>query len=330
MGSKTPPLKNTAFTFRTPLFSQSDNQILDSPTLALGDFKVSVDGGTLNNLATTPSESPAGSGQVLISLSASEMNGDEIFVKAVDASGDEWHSQAWTIHTAAQTLDSVASSITSLNDLSVADVNAQVDAAISDASLATAAAIAALNDLSAAQVNAEVDAAISDASLATAAAIAALNDLSAAQVNAEVDSAISDASLATALALNNFLAFSAGEFNTIKTSTNRIPTSPAAVGSEMTLADGAITTAKVDAGFWTQLKSTVSAIFGSDTQSVLEGVPDANAPLADMIGWLYMLARNKKTQTNAVTTLYADDGTTVISTSAVADDGTTMTRGEYS
>lgn len=56
--------------------------------------------------------------------------------------------------------------------------------------------IAALNDLSAAQVNAEVDTALLDYDGPTKAeldaAIAALNDLSAAQVNAEVDAALAD------------------------------------------------------------------------------------------------------------------------------------------
>jgi hypothetical protein len=132
--------------------------------------------------------------------------------------------------------DDVPGLIAALNDLSAAQVNAEVDTAIADASLATASAlatvdaivdailvdtgttipglIAALNDLSAAQVNAEVDTAIADAALATAAnlatvdgivdailvdtattipgLIAALNDLSPAQVNAEVDTALAD------------------------------------------------------------------------------------------------------------------------------------------
>jgi len=108
--------------------------------------------------------------------------------------------------------------IAALNDLSEAQVNAQVDTAIADAALATAAnlatvdgivdailvdtattipaLIAALNDLSAAQVNAEVDAALADYDGPTKAEIdaglAALNDLSAAEVNAEVDTALAD------------------------------------------------------------------------------------------------------------------------------------------
>lgn len=112
MASKWPPVKGVAYKFRASLFAQADNQILTTPTIAAGDFKVSIDGGAFANLATLPSEEQ--SGMLEIDLSASEMNGDEIFVKAVDASGDEWHSQAWCIHTVAQTLDTVDSNVDSI------------------------------------------------------------------------------------------------------------------------------------------------------------------------------------------------------------------------
>ena len=94
-----------------------------------------------------------------------------------------------------------------LNDLSAAQVNAEVDTAISDAALATAANLAT--------VDSNVDAILADTNelqgnqgdwatatgFATAAAITALNDLSAADVNSEVDTAIADAGLATSAAL---------------------------------------------------------------------------------------------------------------------------------
>ncbi len=101
MATKNPPVKNAAFTFRIVLFAQSDNQIKTTPTIAAGDFKVSIDGGALANPGTLPSESPASSGQVLITLTADEMNGDEIVVRWIDASGDEWHSGAVVLHTIA-------------------------------------------------------------------------------------------------------------------------------------------------------------------------------------------------------------------------------------
>lgn len=110
--------------------------------------------------------------------------------------------------------------------------------------LATAASITALNDLTAAQVNAECDTAISDASLATAASVSALNDLSAAQVNAECDTAISDANLALEATLTDL---KGGGYNNTTDTMEDIRDAISAVGGlsgagaeehEMTIDDG--------------------------------------------------------------------------------------------
>lgn len=114
MASKTPAVKNAAYIFRCVLFAQSDNQIKSNPTIASGDWKVSIDGGAFANLATLPDVDPDSSVQVKVSLSADEMNGDEIMVTAIDASGAEWHSAAWVIHTAAQTFDTMDTNIDSI------------------------------------------------------------------------------------------------------------------------------------------------------------------------------------------------------------------------
>ena len=84
--------------------------------------------------------------------------------------------------------------------LSAADVNAEVDTALSDYDGPTKAeldtGLAGLNDLSAAQVNAQVDTALADYDGPTnaelTAALAALNNLSATEVNAQVDIALAD------------------------------------------------------------------------------------------------------------------------------------------
>jgi hypothetical protein len=106
--------------------------------------------------------------------------------------------------------DATLAAIAALNNLSAAQVNAEVDTAIADAALATAANLATVAgyiDTEIATIITAVDALPTNAELATAlgtaddavlAAIAALNNLSAAAVNAEVDTAIADAALATA------------------------------------------------------------------------------------------------------------------------------------
>jgi hypothetical protein len=73
------------------------------------------------------------------------MTGDEIVVVAKDASGDEWHSQAWTIHTVAQTYDALDGIVDGIA-VAVADVptNAELATALAGADDAVLAAIAAL------------------------------------------------------------------------------------------------------------------------------------------------------------------------------------------
>jgi len=95
-------------------------------------------------------------------------------------------------------LEAVADSITALNNLSAADVNAEVDTALADYDGPTNtemnAAFAALNDLSAADVNAECDTALTDYDGPTNtemnAGFAALNDLDSAGIQAACDTAI--------------------------------------------------------------------------------------------------------------------------------------------
>lgn len=73
-----------------------------APTIASGDFKVSIDGGALANLTVLPSVEPAASIWVNLQLSASEMTGDQILVQAIDATNPkEWADYAFCINTTA-------------------------------------------------------------------------------------------------------------------------------------------------------------------------------------------------------------------------------------
>lgn len=96
-----PPVKGEDFVFRLPLADASDpKSYKTNPTIASGDFKVSIDGGALANLATLPSNEPAGSIWVKVTLSASEMNGDSISFQAIDQTATkEWADYALTIQT---------------------------------------------------------------------------------------------------------------------------------------------------------------------------------------------------------------------------------------
>lgn len=194
MASKLPAVKNSAFVFRCVLFAQSDNQIKSNPTLASGDWKVSIDGGAFANLATLPDVDPDGSVQVKVSLSADEMNGDEIMVTAIDAAGAEWHSAAWVIHTAAQTFDTMDTNI----DAALADTNElQTDWANGgrlDVILDARSSQTSVDDL---PTNSELATALAAADDAVLAAISVLNNLSSAGAQAAAAAALAAYDAAT-------------------------------------------------------------------------------------------------------------------------------------
>lgn len=85
------PVKGQAYEFFVSLTDFNDPQFfIVNPTIEAGDFKRSVDGGGLANLATLPVVSPAGSSSVKVNLNAVEMSGDKVVVIGKDASGEEW------------------------------------------------------------------------------------------------------------------------------------------------------------------------------------------------------------------------------------------------
>lgn len=109
MPSYFPPKKGVEYIFYISLAAQSQaNTFQSNPTIASGDFKVSIDGGALANLATLPAVTPASSKMVKVTLSTSEMNGDNITFVGSDASGAEWRDIVVNIQTAARQLDDLA------------------------------------------------------------------------------------------------------------------------------------------------------------------------------------------------------------------------------
>src|SRR6185436_721252 len=106
MPSYVTPKKGVQYITFVGLVSQADTKLLKvNPTIAAGDFKVSIDGGALANLATLPVVTPAASTMVKITLSTSEMNGDNVTVVCSDASGAEWCDLLINIQTSARQVD---------------------------------------------------------------------------------------------------------------------------------------------------------------------------------------------------------------------------------
>jgi len=190
------PKINTAFSFVIGLVDQSARPSFKAnPTLAAGDFKISIDGGALANLATLPTIAPAGSRGVLVALSASEMNGTEIRVEAIDAAGAEWDDVIVTIHTLPVTIEDVGGRIPA------ALVSGRIDASVGSM---------AANVLGAAQLAADAVTEI-QSGLATASALSTVQAdtddiqarLPAALVSGRMDSSIGamEANVLTASAL---------------------------------------------------------------------------------------------------------------------------------
>lgn len=98
-----PPVKGEDFVMFVGLHSATDAMSFKSnPTIAAGDFQVSKDGGALANLTTLPAVTPASSVMVKITLSATEMNADNVTIVGIDQTATkEWADMMVNIVTTA-------------------------------------------------------------------------------------------------------------------------------------------------------------------------------------------------------------------------------------
>jgi len=95
------PVQNTAFTTYVTLNDYvNPGKIKSNPTIASGDFKISIDGGAFANLTNLPAVTPASSKGVELDLTSSEMNGETILIVGEDQTvPPEWSDFSLTIHT---------------------------------------------------------------------------------------------------------------------------------------------------------------------------------------------------------------------------------------
>lgn len=70
-----------------------------SPTIATGDFRLSIDGGSFANV--TPTVTPSGGPQLAFALSATQAEGSRLYVVGIDQTNPkEWEDDNWWFHTA--------------------------------------------------------------------------------------------------------------------------------------------------------------------------------------------------------------------------------------
>jgi hypothetical protein len=164
---------------------------------------ISKDGGAdapLTDTSATEVDATNMPGLYWFDVSGTETTADVIAIQAQSTTSNIVLDPV-TIYTNDWSALATAAAVAALNDLSAAQVNAEVDSALSDYDGPTNAEMAARTLVSASYFDAGADDVATDSASRTAsqadltatdAAIAALNDLSAAQVNAEVDSALAD------------------------------------------------------------------------------------------------------------------------------------------
>ena len=109
MPSFVPPKKNTSFVFTTAFVDTANRPDFKSaPTIASGDFKLSIDDTSGVALTANPAAITGATNVVRFTVTAAEMNGDTISIMCIDAAGGEWDDQLITIHTAANLNDDLA------------------------------------------------------------------------------------------------------------------------------------------------------------------------------------------------------------------------------
>ena len=338
MASVNPPKKNTAFVMFVGLRSQSDTRLFQvNPTLASGDVKVSKDGGSLSNVTTLPSVIGS-SAVVKVELSSTEMNADNVTVLFSDASGGQWCDLMVNLQTAGNQFDDLATAA------ALATVDDFVDTEV--------AAILAAVDTEVAAIKAKTDnlpaspAAVGSAMTLAADAVSAA--ALAADAVAEIQSGLATASAVSTLTgyvdteVAAILAAVDTEVAAIKAKTDNLPASPAAVGSAMTLAADAVNSSSLAASAVTEIQSGLSTLTAAqvnaevvdalsvDTYAEPGSVPAATSSLKDKIGWLFMLARNKRLTTATGDKVRNDGDSVDVGSSTLSDDGSTFTRSKYS
>ena len=80
-----------------------------NPTIAAGDFQISVNGGAFSNVDNIPTVTPAAGRRVALVISAAETTaagaGGLLYIQGVDAAGDEWYDVGFSVRVVASSGD---------------------------------------------------------------------------------------------------------------------------------------------------------------------------------------------------------------------------------
>ncbi|CUS04248.2 protein of unknown function [Candidatus Promineifilum breve] len=132
------------------------------------------------------------------------------------------------------------------------------------------------------------------------------------------------------------------EIAAILAKVNNLPANPAAVGSAMTLAANAVNAAALAADAVAEMQAGLSTLTaGQVNAEVVDAlsvdsyaepgvVPGATSSLKDKIGWLFMMARNKRVTTSNQDRVRNDADTADVGTATLNEDGSAFTSGKFS
>lgn len=308
------PKSGAAYIFYAGLPSQASVNIFQAnPALAAGDFKVSIDGGALANLATLPTVTPAAGKMVKFSLSAAEMTGDNITVVCSDAAGAEWADQIFNIQTSARGVADLAFPATSGRSLAVdASGNAAADLklwlAVAPLALTSQLVQGQANQLGA-QAKTDVENSVWDAAVASHVSAGTFGIGK--WIWQVLTSTLTTAGTIGKLLVDNIDA-------AISTRTK-----PADTQARVTLVD----TVTAYTGNTPQTGDAYAALTGAQAEPA-QGTPAANASPLAKLSYLFKAWRNRTTQTATTYKLFNDDAVTVDHKATFSDDTTTADRGE--
>jgi len=138
--------RNQAAVFSVAFEDPADpDTLFPNPPLAAGDIRISINGGAFANPATPAAVLPAAGPAVVITLSAAEMNGENIVILCEDQDAPEiWVPLVITIHTTVVDTDQLVRSTIPANTL---DVAATGEAGLDFANIRNATAPTTLADI---------------------------------------------------------------------------------------------------------------------------------------------------------------------------------------
>lgn len=158
--AKAIPVKNAAYRVTFPILDADGDLVTGAATL---DSEVSIDGGVFADATNEATEIATASGMYFLDLTAAEMNGDTIAI-IVKTSTAGAKTTPIVLYTAARSINDLAFPTIagrSIDVTATGEVGIDLDNTVG--TLAKTTDLTGFNDLSAAQVNAEVDAALDTA-----------------------------------------------------------------------------------------------------------------------------------------------------------------------